>query len=350
MHFLNEFNCQSVPNVIESGLLPENVVKHHFNESSNTFFYQVTEYVNPLLRVERGDLILSLLELARRGIFPNDIKKNNLGWKDSKLYILDYDQYIQLDSDLEIENSWKLIQSLNSLQLNSLGFPIYSVFGNIWNRYLTKREFTEYGQFKIEKTSRFKRQLSTRNRHNNYYRISTNLVFAPGVRDITSRADILNRYSFSQNDSVLDFGANLGLVSQHIERRVKVVHAFEIDEATASLGQTLMNINRSKVHFLDEFPQQKYSHLFLFSVIQHIQNLRSTAAKLDKLAKVILIENRMIESGKVLYSKNDWKQAESWNFSSRFELESFLLGLFPLKNSIRVLGESDKGRFIFEIS
>jgi hypothetical protein len=214
---------------------------------------------------------------------------------------------------------------------------------------MLQRLFTNSGQLIISKTSRIRRQHSTRNRFNNYYRIDTPFIFADGSRDILARAEILDSYKFYFENSVLDFGANLGLIGLQIEKRVSLVDACELDSYTSSLGQTLMNINQSKVCFLNDFPSKRYSHLNLFSVLQHISNLKSVA-ELDKLAGIILVENRMKESGKVICSRKTWEVAESWNFDSVEALEVFLLSLFPTKKKIRSIGESDKGRFVFELS
>ena len=347
MRALHVFHCQSVPRVYGSGYLKKSVSRKLPKMVSGNFYYQITEFVNPLRRARRGDLVFSLLELARRGVFPNDIKKNNLGWKDSKLFILDFDQSILINANFKTVSSKELIESLNKMQIESVKFPIFSIANGVLNRLFTRKLFTKVGQLRLTSTTRFRKQLSTRNRHNNYHKINTKFLFAPGSREISSRKKILDSYKLK--NSVLDFGANLGLIAQHVEGQAKTVHAYEIDKFTSSLGQTIMNIERSKVRFLENFPSERSDTIFLFSVLQHISNLSLVAPKLDKISTVLLIENRMKESGKVIHSRRTWESAESWNFETMEQLEAFLLKLFPLKKRLRVLGESDKGRFIFEL-
>jgi hypothetical protein len=349
MRNLNKFNCQAVPEVVDSGFLRQDLSKY-FASNSKKLYYQITEFIEPLKASKRSDLILSILEIARRGVFPNDIKKNNLGWKDSRVFFLDFDQSVVLDPELDIPNSLQLLKFLNALQIQSLNFPIHKLFGNFLDRLIVKYLFTESGQFRIEKTSRFKNQLSTRNKYNNYYRIKTRFIYAPGVREVSTRLLLLILYRFKYTDSVLDFGANLGLIGQNLQENFDEVYAYEIDNATSSLGQTLMNIEQSKVRFLKDFSSYNFSYLILFSVLQHVSNLKAEAKKLDKVAKIILVENRTIENGKIIKSRKSWERAESWNFSSVEDLKDYLLSLFPTKKKIRLIGESDKGRFVFEIS
>jgi hypothetical protein len=72
-------------------------------------------------------LALALLELARRGVFPKDVKMNNLGWNNSRLYILDFDQSIISDNAFEAADALSFLEEVNNLQLESLFFQ-YLVF------------------------------------------------------------------------------------------------------------------------------------------------------------------------------------------------------------------------------
>jgi hypothetical protein len=84
-------------------------------------------------------------------------------------------------------------------------------------------------------------------------------------------------------------------------------------------------------------------------VLHHVENFVDFALEIDAISKKILIESRLNERGKVINS-NNWKLSGSWNFQNVDYLAEYLLSLFPDKNQIACLGESDKNRFLFEIT
>jgi hypothetical protein len=294
-----------------------------------------------------ADLFLSILELSALGFFPNDIKPNNLGWKDNKVYFLDFDQGVFLDQNLDLMDAKKTLNYLNILQTKLLGFEIYKISK------LDEFLYNDTGKLNLVNTYRFKNQKSTRNKFNNYHKIDSVKLFAPGTRGSEKRVEVLSKYDLNSNASVLDIGANLGLLSKYFASRGAIVEATEIDSNTESLGQTISIIEKSSVKYIkiiDTFDVKKYDIILLFSVLHHIDNYETFAALLDSKSEKILIECRLKESGKLLLTKRRWSSTNQWDFKSLSELESHLKKVFLNKKSIRFIGNSDKNRLIYELT
>lgn len=341
-------NAQCVPMVFDSGMLSKNVkYKKNFPSKSTSLFFQITEYIPHLKLYKYSDLFFSLLELASLEIFPNDLKKNNLGWKDDKLFFLDYDQAIKLNSSISGITARETLTYLNSIQLGTLNFSIPGISN------LDKLIYQGTEKLDLSKIVRFKKQKSTRNKFNNYHLINTSKLFAQGTRDIKQRAKILDEMDCLPRTRFLDVGANLGLLSRYFENRGGYVESTEIDTPTRSLGQSISIIEGSKVKFIGEIPQDSipnYDVVLLFSVLHHISDYVSFAKTLDLISKRVLIECRLVESGKLILGRWRWHKTNSWSFESIEDLKLHLLQVFPRKKFITILGESDKGRFIFELS
>jgi 2-polyprenyl-3-methyl-5-hydroxy-6-metoxy-1,4-benzoquinol methylase len=349
MRKLLKENSQVTPKVIDSGYFKEEFTSRHSSPfNSENLFYQITEYVPPIKKISSADLYLSLLEIASLSIFPNDIKPNNLGWKNNRIYFLDYDQSIILDYNFENLDARSIINHLNALQVESLGFEFLNLSTKSKKCFLANT-----GKLDLTFSSRFKRQKSTRNKINNYHSINTTKLFAPGSRDIEIRKGVLKDYKFKTGSLILDIGANLGLLSRFFEAKGGQVYATEIDTCTRSLGQTISIIEGSCVEYLDGTDSSSPSHfdvILLFSVLHHMENFWEVAKSLDDISDKILIETRLRESGKVIKNRFRWTKSGSWNFSSVTELEFHLQSLFPKKQAIELIGKSDKSRLIFELS
>jgi 2-polyprenyl-3-methyl-5-hydroxy-6-metoxy-1,4-benzoquinol methylase len=141
------------------------------------------------------------------------------------------------------------------------------------------------------------------------------------------------------------------MVSHHFAERGAKVSATEIDPHTSSLGQTLSIIEKVPVKYFppdSKFKKNEFDFVLLFSVLHHVEDFVDFALEIDAISKKILIESRLNERGKVITSDN-WKLSGFWNFQNVDSLGEYLLSLFPEKNQITCLGESDKNRFLFEI-
>jgi 2-polyprenyl-3-methyl-5-hydroxy-6-metoxy-1,4-benzoquinol methylase len=348
----NVANAQCVPELYAHGYLNTKDFSQEFLQESGEYYFQITEYIPPINKIFRADLVISLIELFQLGIFVNDIKVNNLGWKSDRLYFIDFDQAIDINpndySDLTIKDT---LLMLNSWQLDSLGFRIKELFNKFSIKRSVRKYFTSNGQLDISNLQRFKKQRSTLNAFNNYHKIDTKKIFAPGTRSDGKRVHILEQIQIDDRSKILDIGANLGMVSHHFAERGAKVSATEIDPYTSSLGQTLAIIERVPVKYfpLDKkFEKNEFDFVLLFSVLHHVENFVDFALEIDAISKKILIESRLSERGKVITSDN-WKLSGFWNFQNVDSLGEYLLSLFPEKNQITCLGESDKNRFLFEI-
>jgi 2-polyprenyl-3-methyl-5-hydroxy-6-metoxy-1,4-benzoquinol methylase len=349
----NIANAQCVPELISHGYLDTKDFSQEFFQEPGEYYFQISEYIPPVNKFFRADLVVSLIELFQLGIFVNDIKANNLGWKFDRLYFLDFDQAIEIIpedySDLTIKDT---LLMLNSWQLDSLGFRIKELFNKFSIRRSVRKYFTSGWQFDLSNLQRFKKQRSTLNAFNNYHNIDTKRIFAPGTRSDGKRIHILEQVRIDDGFKILDVGANLGMVSHYFAERGAKVSATEIDAHTSSLGQTLAIIERVPVKYFPpgkKFEKNEFDFVLLFSVLHHVENFVDFALEIDAISKKILIESRLNERGKVINS-NNWKLSGSWNFQNVDYLAEYLLSLFPDKNQIACLGESDKNRFLFEIT
>lgn len=348
----NVANAQCVPELSAHGYLDVKDFSQQFLQEPGDYYFQISEYIPPINRILRADLVVSLIELFQLGIFVNDIKANNLGWKSDRLYFLDFDQAIEMNpddySDLTIK---EILLMLNSWQLDSLGFRIKELFNKFSMKRSVHKYFTSNSQIDLSNLQRFKKQRSTLNAFNNYHYIDTKKTFAPGTRSDGKRVHILEQIQVGDGSKLLDVGANLGMVSHHFAKRGAKVFATEIDPHTSSLGQTLSIIERVPVKYFppdEKFEKNEFDFVLLFSVLHHVENFVDFALEIDAISKKILIESRLNERGKVITSDN-WKLSGFWNFQNVDSLGEYLLSLFPEKNQITCLGESDKNRFLFEI-
>jgi len=349
----NIANAQCVPELNSHGYLDTKDFSQEFFQEPGEYYFQISEYIAPVTSFFRADLVVSLIELFQLGIFVNDIKANNLGWKSDRLYFLDFDQAIKINpedySDLTIKD---ILFMLNSWQLDSLGFRIKELFNKFSIRRSVRKYFTSDWQFDLSNLQRFKKQRSTLNEFNNYHYIDTKKIFAPGTRSDGKRVHILEKIQVTNGSKILDVGANLGMVSHHFAKRGSKVSATEIDPHTSSLGQTLAIIEGVPVKYFPpgkKFEKNEFDFILLFSVLHHVENFVDFALEIDAISKKILVESRLNERGKVINSDN-WKLSGSWNFQNVDYLAEYLLSLFPNKNQITCLGESDKNRFLFEIT
>lgn len=341
-------NAQCVPTIYDSGeLKSRNSELDNFFNNSATLFYQITEFVPHIKFISYGDLFFSLLELASLHVFPNDIKRNNLGRKNNRLYVLDYDQTIKLNGKTDVMSAQGALTYLNSLQFKSLKFEIPGISKS--NKFM--HETTE--KLNLANLMRFKKQKSTRNKFNNYHKVNSTKLFAQGTRGLTERLKVLDKFNINPDERVLDIGANLGLLSRYFENRGAIVDATEIDSNTRSLGQSISIIENSSIKYIDlsaEKHKIQYDIVLLFSVLHHVNDYTVFARYLDSISEKILIECRLKESGKLLLSKWRWASTNQWEFNSMIDLELHLKKLFAKKNIINYLGKSDKNRMIFELT
>ena len=341
-------NAQCVPRIYDSGELTANDLElgNFFNDST-TLFYQIAEFIPRVKFISYGDLFFSLLELASLHVFPNDIKRNNLGQKNNRIFVLDYDQAIKLDGETDAMSAKSSLTHLNFLQFNSLKFEILGISK------LDQYMYQATEKLNLARLIRFKKQKSTRNKFNNYHKIDTTKLFAQGTRDLEERLKVLDKFNVNPNERVLDIGANLGLLSRYFENRGAIVDSTEIDLNTRSLGQSISIVENSSIKYIDlsdEKFKNKYHIVLLFSVLHHVNDYTVFAKYLDSISDKILIECRLKESGKLLLSKRRWANTNQWDFNSTVELETHLKSLFANKNTIKFLGRSDKNRMIFELA
>jgi hypothetical protein len=354
---LQAARCQAVPKTLYHGVassLPKNE-RSELAQLGNldNLYVQVTEVATPYVNKYRAELIASLLELASLGIFPNDIKANNIGIIESRVVILDFDQFCEIDySKLHNLNAKQIVDELNNIQMKTLGFSMKPLFGDAIKRIFKDKCFSEGGQLLLNKTERAKRQFSTRNKFNNYHTIDNEKFLFPGTRTSGVREQVLDKMNKNGQlpceSTVLDVGANLGLVGHFLSDLGISVDALEIDPFTKSLGQTIAIVMGKQITYIteEEAFAKRYDFAILFSVLHHIDHFEDFARRLDKLTRQVLIECRLKESGKVL-SNGEWKQSGNWHFEDSMSLQDYLLELFPRKLSIEEIGESDKGRRLF---
>ena len=87
----------------------------------------------------------------------------------------------------------------------------------------------------------------------------------------------------------------------------------------------------------------------LFSVLHHTKTPELNAKKIASKCKRIIIESRLVESGKQP-SGNGWCQTTNWIFNSVEELIEFYEQIFPGFELSSNLGKADKNRYLLVFS
>lgn len=362
LKYLNSKDSKTAPTAYELGnisreqlieLLPNASVLD--NISKDNFKYIVQEYVPDSGDYKPADILLTMLEQKKLGVYQGDIKPTNLRFnpQNSVCYFVDYDQAIMLEEKEQNLNNLEFLDFCSDYDLKKYGF------GN-WLRHFSKYETSDFtSQFRdsalnLENTSIFKSQITTNTPNGIYHTIKEKDIFIDGARDVKIRGGMLDSLEFKDGERVLDIGCNSGLLSEYLYGRGCSVTGVDNDSHIVIAAKIIANILGKEISYehldLDDATDldlKDYDTIMLFSVLHHTRDPVKNAKKVSQACSRIILETRLMERGKQPVN-GIWKDTTHWLFNSEGELLSFCERVFEGFKLKRNLGKCDKNRFIFE--
>ena len=360
--YLNNKNCYSCPKLIKTGkiksslvmntLLASTIISENINDELD---YMIQEYIPSSSKANLADMLFSIIEMKNLGIYHNDIKPSNLRFNDQKAicYLVDYDQAIKLDEKTSSLNAFDFIKWSETASKNEHNNYSWLIrFNNLTInniKYLFRN-----GAFNIAATTIFKRQATTNTPNGVYHTLNFKDIYAEGVRDIEDRRAVLDNISFKEDETVLDIGANSGLLCHYLHDIGCKATGFELDEYIVTAANMIANITNKNITFecfdLDkgEFKQQ-YDTIMLFSVLHHTQNVKANSLKIANACNRIIIECRLVEDGKKPIN-GKWEETSIWQYEKEKDLIQGLENLFIGFKLAKNYGLGGKARYILEFT
>lgn len=358
---LNNNNAVSSPKLFSHGTLNINIRDQLKSVLSCKILenpgYIIMEYLDSDNRVRLSDILLSILEQKALGVYQGDIKPENIRFKhqDGVCKFVDYDQAILLSDDLPSCGFIEFQTWMNEHQLEKYNQK------NGWLRHFPKTNESDVskllvnGALDLSSTTLYIQQQTTNTENGVYQSLYTSELYAKGVRDIEERKPILDSITFRKNEKVVDIGCNIGLLTHYLEKKGCQSWGFELDPSVVKAASIIAHIIGSHTRYslfdLDknDFPDI-YDTIMLFSVFHHTKNVRKNGKKIAAHFNRIIIECRLIESGrKPTYNGENWEKTSNWEYENISDLTKYLEDIFPLFKCYKVHGQVDKGRYILEL-
>ena len=354
---LNDNGCKSCPTAYELGTVAGSYLTSRGLSSAQedaTYDYIIQEYVKNSGAYNMADLLLSLIEQKKLGVYQGDVKPDNVRFNQETgiCVFIDYDQSIMLTQEQRNMNNIDFLNFCDEYDKQKYGFGNWlRHYPNINNEYALK--FLVDGSLNLAYTTLIKLQKTTNSESGIYHTIDSKDVFMKGSRGISTRAELLDSVDFKQGERVLDVGCNAGLLSEYLHDRGCTVTGVDNDYHITVTAKLISNILGRKISYdcvdldlVDELPQ--FDSIMLFSVFHHTRNIEKNALKIAKSCNRIIIETRLIESGKQPVG-NTWVDTTKWKFDSLEELTNYLETLFKGFKFTSNVGSVDKGRYILEL-
>ncbi|MMZ44627.1 Ubiquinone biosynthesis O-methyltransferase [compost metagenome] len=335
--YLNECGCVTCPKLISSGVL----------DSGERYFIQ--ERIFSEGRPTTADLLLSLIEQKNLGVFHGDLKPENIIFNGTICYLIDYDQAEYNESFKNINNTSfvEFIPHYLNKKYNCKDF--LDLFGN----YFDKDEMLfllKGGSLNLAKTTVFRKQCTTLEVDGAYHSLNHNEIYINGARDLKIRSRILDDIYFQPNERILDVGCNMGLLSHYLHDRGCIVTGIDLDPYVIYGAKIVSNILHKKIDFkcidADTLTEQKvFDTIFMFSVLQHIEDVKKFGKYISGKCNRIIIENGLYEKG-IKPKESKWQESTYWNFTSLEELVSFIEDTFIGFKFEKNYGTVDRSRYI----
>lgn len=358
MNRLNEMGSRTCPKAHEfSSLDPQDLgpeVPSLLKEFQGPFDYIIQDYVPSVGNYSLADLLLTIIEQKKLGVYQGDIKPDNVRF-DPKLgmcVLIDYDQSVLLTEEQRNLDNLAFLKFCDTHDKEKFGF------GN-WLRHFSGANsnhvlsFLKDGALDLSNTSVFRTQKTTNTINGIYHTINTRDVFIEGSRGLDRRAEILDSVKFQAGERILDVGCNAGLLCEYLHDRGCKVTGVDNDPHIVVAAKVLANIlgrdieyNSVDLDFVEDIGT--YDTVMLFSVFHHTRNPQENARKIIRSCKRIIIETRLVENGKQPVDGR-WVDTTRWSFQSLEDLSSYLEKTFVGFKFVRNLGFADKGRYILEL-
>ena len=361
MRHLNKSECVSCPKAYEYGKITKTnlldlVTEKDHREAliDDEYEYILQEYISDSGLINLPDIVLSILEQKKLGVYQADIKPGNLRFdvNTSVCYIIDYDQAILLTDEQKSFPNKTFFNFCSQYDKQEHGI------GN-WLRHLPQYSELDLdqlfrdGSFNLGQTTILKTQRTTNSTTGIYHTIESDDIFADGSRKVDVRAGILDTLQFKEGEKVLDIGCNTGLLCQYLAARGCEVSGVDNDTRVVIVAKIISNILGNNIDYyhldLDDAEAIKECDtIMLFSVLHHTHKVKENAKKIAQACNRIIIEARLFENGAQPYG-DEWVRTSSWNFNDWEEFYTFCETIFPgfkLKNN---LGLGSKNRNILEL-
>ena len=357
---LNDLECRTCPKAYEYGLIKKTDIYSKVEEKDildsagkEEFQYIIQDFIPDNKEQNLADIVLSIIEQKKLGVYQADIKPANIRFDSEKslCYLIDYDQSVFLDEEQKELDNTSFLNFCSEHDKNRHGF------GN-WLRHFP--QFTENdvvnlfkdNAFDLGQTAIFNIQNTTNTVSGIYHTINEKDVFIDGSRTLGVRARLLDNVEFLPNERVLDVGCNSGLLSVYTHDRGCHITGVDNDPHIIFASKIVSNILGKSIDYyhldLDEVTElEDYDTILLFSVLHHTKNPLKNAKKIANSCSRIILETRLTETGKQPVD-GVWTHTSNWSFETVAELVSFCEDMFTGFKLKTNLGRADKNRYMFE--
>ena len=339
--YLNDRDCVSCPKLVKKG-------------KSKGKNYIVLERISGTNKVENADLLFALLEQKALGVWHGDIKPDNVIFDGTKAILIDYDQAKIIPEIKYMDNLEYLYYIGNDLQQKwSDHLKKYFNVDSVEEFVQLFKPYFKDSALNLGKTTIFKKQITTQSDTGFYHTIDTPEVFIQGMRDLESRKPILDNIPFKENEKILDFGCNAGLLTYYLHDRHCNVFGCDMDKEIIDADKMVSHIIHKDAKFFKcDIDKERFNKDFdticLFSVIHHTKFMSMNAKFLASKCKRIIIECRLKEYGEKP-TVNGWVHTSAWELNSLNELYKYLEKLFPNFKFEKNWGQGDRDRFIITL-
>lgn len=360
LKYLNERGSKTCPTVYELGTITKDQIYSKVTEraildsiNKTEFHYIIQQYIPDNGRFSLADIMLTVLEQRKLGVYQGDVKPANirLNPENSVCYFIDYDQAIRLAKDEIAMDNFEFFKFCSAYDKKKYGI------GN-WMRHFpqyTKNDLIPVFHNRaidLKETTIFNVQKTTNSLSGIYHSIDEKDIFIHGSRTVEARTDLLNKVEFKAGERVLDVGCNAGLLSVYLHDRGCNTTGVDNDSHIVIASKIIANILGKNIEYfhldLDDTEKvSEYDTIMLFSVLHHTRRPIENAKKLIESCSRIILETRLFERGKQPVGDR-WEDTTQWAFEDLNELVSFCEKTFEGFKLKANLGKSDKNRYMLE--
>lgn len=356
MLHLNSKGSKTCPIAYETGVLDGTFLRERGCSSAEdaTYKYLLQEFVVSDDNYSLADLLLSLIEQKKLGVYQGDVKPSNIRFnsKSGVCVLIDYDQAEMITEEVKSLDNRKFLAFCDEHDRSRYGF------GN-WLRHFPGAsnenafQFLQGNSLNLANTTIFRNQKTTNSTSGIYHTIDSSDVFAVGSRGLDTRARMLDQIEFFPGERVLDIGCNAGLLCDYLHDRGCKVSGVDNDPLIVIGAKIVANILGRDIDyaamdldFVDSIGE--FDTVMLFSVFHHTRNPDDNAKKIVKSCNRIFIETRLTENGKQPVG-SQWVDTTRWSFQTLDQLIEYLEKTFHGFKLAKNLGFVDKGRYILEL-